>query len=63
MSKQSNWQVVKPKIKPDEESLVESFKKAFDSNCMMYTEYLDIEKFIEQFKDVLTEEDIKKLKQ
>ena len=59
----SNWQVVTPKIKPDEESLVESLKKGFDSNCMMYTEYLDIEKFIERFKDVLTEEDIKKLKQ
>lgn len=63
MIKNSNWQVLNPKIKLDSESLVESLKKAFDGNCMMYTEYLDIESFIERFKDVLTEEEINKLKQ
>lgn len=62
MTKKSNWQVLNPKIKPDSEFLVESLKKAFDGNCMLYTEYLDIEAFIERFKDVLTEEEINKLK-
>ena len=59
----SNWQVVTPKVKPNAESLVDSLKKAFDGNYMMCTEYLDIESFIERFKDVLTEEEINKLRQ
>lgn len=63
MINKSNWQVLNSKVKPDSESLVESLKKAFDGNCMMYTEYLDIESFIEKFKDVLTEEEINKLRQ
>lgn len=63
MTKKSNWQVLNPKIKPDSESLVESLRKAFDGNCTMYTEYLDIENFIERFKDVLSKDEINKLRQ
>lgn len=63
MTKKSNWQVLNPKTKPDAKSLVESLKKAFDSNCMMYTEYIDVQSAIERFKDVLTEEEINKLRQ
>lgn len=63
MTKKSNWQVLNPKIKPDSESLVESLRKIFDGNCTMYTEYLDIENFIERFKDVLSKDEINKLRQ
>lgn len=63
MSRKSNWQVLNPKVKPDSDLLIDSFKEAFDGNIMMYTKYFDIETFIEKHQDVLTEDEIKKLKQ
>lgn len=57
----NNWQVLEPREKVDKEELVNSLKKGFDGNFYIYTEYLNVESFIERFKNVLTEEEIKKL--